>query len=66
MRDSPRPSTDKGAQAEATHGECGEGAPTPNSHLSRPRPSSPRPPSLLPKEPAAQEGGGPRQASGLP
>lgn len=26
MRDSPRPSTDKGAQAEATHGECGEGA----------------------------------------
>lgn len=55
MRDSPRPRTDKGAQAEATHGECGEGAPTPatspppNSHLSRPRSSSPRPPSLLPK-----------------
>ena len=55
MRDSLRPSTDKGAQGEATHWECGEGAPTPatspppNSHLSHPRTSSPRPPSLLPK-----------------
>lgn len=70
MRDSPRPSTDKGAQAEATHGECGGPHPA-----TSPPPNSPESSTVVLSEaslaaphetPAAQEGGGPRQASGLP
>lgn len=41
--DSPRPSTDKRAQAEATHRECGEGPPPRGPHSGDPTPSLPHP-----------------------
>lgn len=78
MRDSPRPSTDKGAQAEATHGSVGRGPHPRGPHATPPHTHAGLPPEpsavvlskaslAAPREtPAAQEGRGPRQASGLP
>lgn len=63
MRDSPRPSTDRGAQAEATHGSVGRGphprgphatpaAPTPPRHIPTPDSRRSRPRSSSPRPPS--------------